>query len=78
MKRRTFLFRSAIFSAGCVAANTISAFGTNAVDPKQIRFDADLYQLFKNPDSNYRPFVRWWWNGDKVGYNSGLEIRQKT
>jgi len=27
---------------------------------------ADLYKQFRNPDNCYRPFVRWWWNGDKV------------
>lgn len=26
----------------------------------------DLYQLFQRPPDSYRPFVRWWWNGDKV------------
>src|SRR5204863_9314532 len=25
-----------------------------------------LYSIFKNPDAIYRPFVRWWWNGDKI------------
>jgi len=25
-----------------------------------------LYEIFKNPLSIHRPFVRWWWNGDKV------------
>jgi hypothetical protein len=25
-----------------------------------------LYQEFRQPSSEYRPFVRWWWNGDKV------------
>ena len=25
-----------------------------------------LYQEFRQPASEYRPFVRWWWNGDKV------------
>ncbi|MBO7615931.1 MAG: glycoside hydrolase family 2 [Bacteroidales bacterium] len=25
-----------------------------------------LYQAFRQPTSEYRPFVRWWWNGDKV------------
>jgi len=24
------------------------------------------YSLFQNPSDEYRPFVRWWWNGDKV------------
>lgn len=27
---------------------------------------AGLYQIFKDPEAIYRPFVRWWWNGDKV------------
>lgn len=26
----------------------------------------ELYQLFQHPTNEYRPFVRWWWNGDKV------------
>ena len=25
-----------------------------------------LYEAFQQPPSAYRPFVRWWWNGDKV------------
>ncbi|WP_153800385.1 glycosyl hydrolase [Foetidibacter luteolus] len=25
-----------------------------------------LFQQFVNPAGNYRPFVRWWWNGDRV------------
>ena len=25
-----------------------------------------LYEEFQQPASQYRPFVRWWWNGDKV------------
>ena len=25
-----------------------------------------LYAEFRQPASEYRPFVRWWWNGDKV------------
>ena len=27
---------------------------------------AELYELFKNPEPKYHPFVRWWWNGDKI------------
>ena len=26
----------------------------------------ELYQGFRQPSAEYRPFVRWWWNGDKV------------
>ena len=25
-----------------------------------------LYEAFRQPSSEYHPFVRWWWNGDKV------------
>ena len=25
-----------------------------------------LYESFRQPPSEYHPFVRWWWNGDKV------------
>ena len=25
-----------------------------------------LYETFRQPPSEYHPFVRWWWNGDKV------------
>ena len=31
------------------------------------KYDTEqLYEAFKEPSSEYRPFVRWWWNGDKV------------
>ena len=25
-----------------------------------------LYEIFRDPENKYRPFVRWWWNGDRV------------
>ncbi|HVW61584.1 MAG TPA: glycosyl hydrolase, partial [Puia sp.] len=25
-----------------------------------------LYEVFRDPENKYRPFVRWWWNGDRV------------
>lgn len=66
MKRRTFIFQSAILSAGCVVTYPLSVAGYGSFRQKQIQFDTGLYKLFKNPGSLYRPFVRWWWNGDKV------------
>lgn len=29
-------------------------------------FPSGPYARFRVPDAQYRPFVRWWWNGDKV------------
>ena len=35
--------------------------------PKSEGLDTEgLYAEFQQPASVYRPFVRWWWNGDKV------------
>ena len=35
--------------------------------PKNERLGTEqLYAEFQHPASEYRPFVRWWWNGDKV------------
>ena len=35
--------------------------------PKHDTFTTEqLYQGFQQPASEYHPFVRWWWNGDKV------------
>lgn len=28
--------------------------------------ESSLYSIFNNPATIYRPFVRWWWNGDKI------------
>lgn len=69
MKRRTFLFQSAIFSAGCLAASATPVLGINSGNSGTLRIDTDLYKKFKNPDSTFHPFVRWWWNGDKVEAN---------
>ncbi|WP_296635351.1 hypothetical protein [Polaribacter sp.] len=26
----------------------------------------DLFQKFQDPPAEARPFVRWWWNGNKI------------
>lgn len=66
MKRRAFIFQSAVLSAGCFAVNSFTAFGNEAFNPENISIDSELYKKFKSPDSKYHPFVRWWWNGDKI------------
>lgn len=34
--------------------------------PGDLAGPTPLYELFKNPGAVHRPYVRWWWNGDKV------------
>ena len=45
--------------------NQLPLFARPSLMGKELNND-DLYTLFKNPESKYRPFVRWWWNGNKI------------
>ncbi|MCF0173021.1 MAG: glycoside hydrolase family 2 [Bacteroidales bacterium] len=82
MNRRNFLSRSLLVIAG---ASTLS---TKDVIAKAVASDAaglggkqtdtatsrGLYKLFQQPANDYYPFVRWWWNGDKV---EGPELKRE-
>jgi hypothetical protein len=61
--RRSFLKSGMILTAGLPALRPYALFGGNgftddASDP--------LFTAFRNPPVTAKPFVRWWWNGDKV------------
>ncbi len=60
MRRRTFLLQGSLLTTGYYFRKLFS-FTNNTTTS-----DTSLYSLFKNPDTIYRPFVRWWWNGDKI------------
>ena len=55
-----------MLSAGCFVAGTVPVLGKTVPKPGELSLDTDRYRVFKNPDPVYHPFVRWWWNGDKV------------
>lgn len=57
MKIFRFLAAASVVLASLVAFSSESSARTTS---------KDLYKQFQNPDSRYRPFVRWWWNGDRV------------
>lgn len=62
MDRRSFLVASSILGSSLVWTGQKRA---NA----QVGFSSDtpdLFKIFQEPSSEYRPFVRWWWNGNKV------------
>lgn len=59
MKRRNFIIKSSILGTGLTFRKLIQF-------PDEVDAESSLYEIFKNPSQNYRPFVRWWWNGDKV------------
>jgi hypothetical protein len=66
MKRKSFLKQSAIFSAASIFLLNNNTFAKSVANTLIDISEDDLYQLFKNPTIGYRPFVRWWWNGNKI------------
>ena len=64
MDRRTFITGGVLFSAGGIILQalplSISNYSYQTIE------EDNLYGLFKEPDPVYYPFVRWWWNGNKI------------
>ncbi|MDR2121243.1 MAG: glycoside hydrolase family 2 [Tannerella sp.] len=63
MNRRNFIVRSLYAAGSCLALSPVAAgeamwYGERNGD--------DYFTLFRRPGMSYRPFVRWWWNGNKV------------
>lgn len=61
LSRRSFIKSGLAVSAlSFMDSNSLFAF-ENSTEIKD-----SLYDLFKNPPTTARPFVRWWWNGNKL------------
>jgi hypothetical protein len=66
MDRRGFIIGSTIAAAGWYLAGR-PVFGRGIMpDTGMTGSVSEINALFGNPSMNYRPFVRWWWNGNKV------------
>jgi hypothetical protein len=66
MNRRTFLSQSAVLTTGYFVAGKVPNFYGSTLQAKNPQSGQDLYELFRNPGLSYHPYVRWWWNGNKV------------
>src|SRR6188768_88319 len=66
MKRKTFLLQGSILSAAGVLLLNANSFSKALLNTNSQEAENTIYQLFKDPANNYRPFVRWWWNGNKI------------
>ena len=77
MRRRKFISGGALAAAGWMAAGRLNLFAGSPASrislltgspsgSDTMAGKSGLYELFREPSSNYRPFVRWWWNGNKV------------
>lgn len=58
--------QSTIFSAASLFTLNSNVFSKSIANTLLEFSEDDLYKIFKNPADNYRPFVRWWWNGNKI------------
>lgn len=66
MKRREFIANGTILTSGMLVFKQIPAIGNPIFSESKSIKSTNLYSTFKNPDLSYHPFVRWWWNGDKI------------
>lgn len=67
MKRRDFIWKSSLLTTGYTLMKAAPVWaGQNPLDDKAGLPATDLYRIFKDPADKHRPYVRWWWNGDKV------------
>ncbi|MDR1980977.1 MAG: glycoside hydrolase family 2 [Tannerellaceae bacterium] len=57
--RRTFIKSGLLATAGIPLLQ-----GCVLSENKEVR--DELFELFRNPPGSSKPFVRWWWNGDKL------------
>lgn len=64
MNRRSFIQNSSILSLVFSISSFEKLYAFDKTNSK-----IDYYSLFQNPPNHYKPFVRWWWNGNKVEAN---------
>ncbi len=58
--RRTFIKSGIVLTAGIPLVQACNLFGNKSESGDE------LYSIFRDPPSTAKPFVRWWWNGDKL------------
>ena len=66
MDRRRFISGSTLAAAGWLTISPARAFAASFARAGYPDRENRLYDIFSDPSSGYRPFVRWWWNGNKV------------
>jgi hypothetical protein len=66
INRRDFISLSALATAGWFIADRLAICSGALPVAETIGRHSNVYGLFRDPPVNCRPFVRWWWNGNKV------------
>ena len=66
MKRRGFLQLTSLSAAALTLSKSgLSARALPGTGQPAAAGDP-IFEMFVNPENKHRPFVRWWWNGDRV------------
>ncbi|MDR0573174.1 MAG: hypothetical protein LBG96_03940 [Tannerella sp.] len=63
LSRRTFIKSGIVLTAGLPFVQSCRFSGGKE---RGLSDSDDLYSLFQTPPNTSKPFVRWWWNGDKL------------
>lgn len=66
MKRRDFLKQTSVAASGLVLINVLPSYAQAMLRDGNLPHHKSLFETFSNPENQYRPFVRWWWNGNKI------------
>lgn len=66
MNRRVFISGSALAATGILLPGRMALPLSVIPAGETAEHAGSLYELFLDPDLRYRPFVRWWWNGNKI------------
>lgn len=60
------MIQGSVAASGLVLLNSLPTYARNVLAEGTLSENIALYDIFKNPEMRYRPFVRWWWNGNKI------------
>ncbi|MEY8760549.1 glycosyl hydrolase [Chryseobacterium tongliaoense] len=66
MKRRDFLKQCSAAVPGLMLANSLPSYMHGMLADGNLPQHRSLFEIFSKPENHYRPFVRWWWNGNKI------------
>jgi hypothetical protein len=66
MNRRNFIVKSFYTVGGYLALPSVAVAGRTDATTGRKKTAGDCFNLFRQPGQSYRPFVRWWWNGNKI------------
>ncbi|MCI0523249.1 MAG: glycoside hydrolase family 2 [Bacteroidales bacterium] len=66
MNRRFFISGTTLAATGFLLPGRLALPSSVVSSGDVVANGGSLYEIFMDPGLRYRPFVRWWWNGNKV------------